>query len=121
LLHSAGHPYVIERILLALTSKSLLGGELTHRVRDFILLQHKGSSFQAFISLLNFISSVNFMWRIITSINNLESYKMGIDKYIKDGQFTPAFDVLVTKSMESWNVPGLSIAVIQDHEICAKV
>ncbi|KAE9381528.1 beta-lactamase family protein [Stipitochalara longipes BDJ] len=41
-------------------------------------------------------------------------------KYIKDGQFTPAFDSLVTDSMESWHVPGFSIAVIQDEEVCAK-
>ena len=43
------------------------------------------------------------------------------NKYIKDGQFTPVFDRLVTESMESWHVPGFSIAVIQDDQVCAKV
>jgi hypothetical protein len=43
------------------------------------------------------------------------------DKYIKDGQFTGAFDYLVTESMGSWKVPGLSVAAIQDEEVCAKV
>jgi hypothetical protein len=43
------------------------------------------------------------------------------DKYIKGGQFTPAFDTLVTESMENWHVPGFSVAVIQDEEVCAKV
>jgi hypothetical protein len=43
------------------------------------------------------------------------------DKYVKDCQFTAAFDTLVTESIEAWKVPGLSIAVIQDNEVCAKV
>jgi hypothetical protein len=42
------------------------------------------------------------------------------DKLIKDGHFTPAFDTLVTESIESWKVPGLSIAVTQDAAVCAK-
>jgi hypothetical protein len=45
----------------------------------------------------------------------------GIEKYIKDGEFTAAFDCLVAESIERWKVPGLSIAVIQDEEVCAKV
>jgi hypothetical protein len=43
------------------------------------------------------------------------------DKYIQNGQFTATFDSLVTESIDSWKVPGLSIAVIQDDEVCAKV
>ncbi|PMD51959.1 uncharacterized protein K444DRAFT_669634 [Hyaloscypha bicolor E] len=44
----------------------------------------------------------------------------GSDKHILDGQFTATFDSLVTESIDSWKVPGLSIAVIQDDEVCAK-
>ena len=43
------------------------------------------------------------------------------NKYIQNGKFTEAFDSLVTQSIETWKVPGLSIAVIQDGEVCAKV
>lgn len=51
-----------------------------------------------------------------------ETHKMDkSDKHILDGQFTATFDSLVTESIDSWKVPGLSIAVIQDDEVCAKV
>jgi hypothetical protein len=43
------------------------------------------------------------------------------DKLIKDGQFTSAFDSLVSESIDRWKVPGLSIAVIHNNAICAKV
>jgi hypothetical protein len=43
------------------------------------------------------------------------------DKYSLDGQITATLDSLVTESIDSWKVPGLSIAVIQDDEVCAKV
>lgn len=40
---------------------------------------------------------------------------------IRDGCFTSAFDDLVSKTMSRWNVPGLSIAVIKDDTVMAKV
>jgi hypothetical protein len=43
------------------------------------------------------------------------------NKYIQNGKFTEDFDSLVTQSIETWKVPGLSIAVIQEEETCAKV
>jgi hypothetical protein len=43
------------------------------------------------------------------------------NRYIQNGKFTEAFDSLVTQSIETWKVPGLSIAVVQDEEVCAKV
>jgi hypothetical protein len=41
--------------------------------------------------------------------------------YMRDGKFTPEFDELVKEKFERWHVPGMSIAVIQDDEVCAKV
>jgi len=61
------------------------------------------------------------MKREITISIHSKDKMEGSNKYIKDGQFTPAFDSLVTESMESWHVPGFSLAVIQDDQICAKV
>lgn len=40
---------------------------------------------------------------------------------IRDGSFTAAFDDLVSQTMRRWKVPGLSIAVIDNDTILAKV
>lgn len=40
---------------------------------------------------------------------------------IKDGKFTPGFDTLVAETIKRWNVPGLSIAVVEGDATCAKV
>ncbi|CZR50889.1 uncharacterized protein PAC_00763 [Phialocephala subalpina] len=41
-------------------------------------------------------------------------------RYMRDGKFTPEFDELVKEKLDRWHVPGMSIAVIQDDEVCAK-
>ena len=61
------------------------------------------------------------MTQRVTIHTNRKDEMEGSNKYIKGGQFTPAFDSLVTESMESWHVPGFSIAVIQDDQVRAKV
>jgi hypothetical protein len=43
-----------------------------------------------------------------------------IDRLIQDGHFPSAFDYLVTESMRSGKVHGLSIAVAQDEVVCTK-
>lgn len=40
---------------------------------------------------------------------------------VRDGSFTPEFDDLVSKTLRRWKVPGLSIAVINNDEVLAKV
>lgn len=40
---------------------------------------------------------------------------------IKDGVFTPAFDALVSAALKRRHIPGLSIAVIDDQTVFAKV
>ncbi len=40
---------------------------------------------------------------------------------IRDGSFTPEFDALVAESSKHWKVPGLSIAVIDNGSVLAKV
>jgi len=42
-------------------------------------------------------------------------------KTVQDGGFTAEFDSMVSKSMEHWKVPGLSIAIIDNASILAKV
>jgi hypothetical protein len=41
--------------------------------------------------------------------------------YMRDGKFTPEFDELVKERLGKWHVPEISIAVIQDDEVIAKV
>ncbi|TVY83976.1 Protein flp [Lachnellula suecica] len=39
--------------------------------------------------------------------------------FMQDGKFTPEFNTLVTETIERWNVPGFSIAVIDGDITCA--
>lgn len=52
--------------------------------------------------------------------NKMANTKSG-KRYMRDGKFTPEFDELVKEKLDRWHVPGMSIAVIQDDEVCAKV
>lgn len=40
---------------------------------------------------------------------------------MKDGKFTPEFDSLVAETIKRWNVPGLSVAVIEGDSTCTQV
>ncbi|KAE8447453.1 hypothetical protein EG329_010726 [Mollisiaceae sp. DMI_Dod_QoI] len=48
------------------------------------------------------------------------SVKNNKKSYMRDGKFTPEFDELAKERLERWHVPGMSIAVIEDDEVCAK-
>ncbi|KUJ22570.1 penicillin-binding protein [Mollisia scopiformis] len=39
---------------------------------------------------------------------------------MRDGKFTPEFDAFVKEKLDKWHVPGMSIAVIQGDDVCAK-
>ncbi len=51
----------------------------------------------------------------------MSSVKNNKKSYMRDGKFTPEFDELAKERLERWHVPGMSIAVIEDDEVCAKV